>query len=190
MTEYIQHSPLLLASDDPDIFTSPELAQSASPFTIHKAQERILLATKATLDETFPVVPLREEGSAYVKHIDENSGWEGGFYSALFLSLGGGAEGQKKASDHGGSTLEKLTQWPPVDGDEAVISEQAMRMRELVGRAFLLDLAVLGRSDGVVCAVSSAACRVLGVMMGWEAVRDGRWVNVDDGRPWSWDGRR
>jgi hypothetical protein len=26
-------------------------------------------------------------------------------------------------------------------------------------------------------------------MMGWEAVKEGRWANVDDGRGWSWDGR-
>jgi hypothetical protein len=59
----------------------------------------------------------------------------------------------------------------------------------LIGRGYLLDLAVLGASDGVVCAVGSSACRLVGVMMGWEAVSEGRWVNVDDGRGWSWDGR-
>ena len=63
-------------------------------------------------------------------------------------------------------------------------------MRELVGRAYLLDLAVLGESDGVVCGISSATCRLLGVMLGWDAVKEGKWVNVDDGRAWSWDGRR
>lgn len=169
--EYV-HSPLLLASDDPDIFESAELSQAAAPFKIQKAQERILLATKATLDESSPVAPIREPGSAYVKHVDENSGWEGGFYSALFYSLG-----SSKASSGNGS------------GEDGV-SEQAMRIRELVGRAYLLDLAVLGESNGVVCAASSAGCRILGVMLGWDAVVDGRWVNVDDGRVWSWDGRR
>lgn len=65
-----------------------------------------------------------------------------------------------------------------------------MRLRELIGRGYLLDLAVLGTaSDGVVCAVSSAGCRLAGVMMGWEAVERARWVNVDEGRGWSWDGR-
>jgi hypothetical protein len=158
------HSPLLLASDDPDIFTSTELAQTAAPFTLTKSQERIVLATKAALDKASPVKPIREPGSAYVKHVDENSGWEGGFYSRLFYSAG---------SPRGSKT----------------VSEQAMRMRELVGRAYLMDLAILGESDGVVCGVSSAACRILGVMLGWDAVATGRWVNVDDGRPWSWDGR-
>ncbi|KAK0928011.1 hypothetical protein LTR91_006642 [Friedmanniomyces endolithicus] len=168
-------SSLLLASDDPDILTSSSLAHATSPLTVQPAQERIQLATKATLDRTSPVAPLREPGSAYVKHVDENSGWEGGFFSALFYSLG----------ITQASTLKRLSQLP---GSVGARSEQAMRMRELVGRAYLLDLAVLGESDGVVCAVSSAACRVLGVMMGWEAVRDGRWMNVDDGRPWCWDG--
>ncbi|KAK0852250.1 hypothetical protein LTR03_003511 [Friedmanniomyces endolithicus] len=166
---------LLLASDDPDILTSSSLAHATSPLTVQRAQSRIQLATKATLDRTSPVEPLRESGSAYVKHIDENSGWEGGFFSALFYSLG----------NTQASTLKRLSQLPDSAGAR---SEQAMRMRELVGRAYLLDLAVLGESDGVVCAVSSAACRVLGVMMGWDAVREGRWMNVDDGRPWSWDG--
>jgi hypothetical protein len=70
----------------------------------------------------------------------------------------------------------------------------ASQMRTLVGRAYVLDLAVLARaSDATVCAVSSAGCRILGVAMGWEGVRhEGssrrKWINVDDGRGWSWDG--
>ncbi|KAK4546143.1 hypothetical protein LTR36_002280 [Oleoguttula mirabilis] len=182
--EYI-HSPLLLASDDPDVFALPELSQAAAPFTVQKAQERIQLATKAALDRSSPVAPIREPGSAYVKHVDENSGWEGGFYGALFRSLG-----NPKATS-GSSTLERLSSLSdPGTGNDGRASEQAMRVRELVGRAYLLDLAVLGESDGIVCAVSSAACRVLGVMLGWQAVVDNRWMNVDDSRPWSWNGAR
>ena len=65
------------------------------------------------------------------------------------------------------------------------VSKEAMQMRELVGRAYLLDLAVLGRTDAVVCAVSSAACRVLAVMMGYDkAIQKGLWNNVDGGYPW------
>ncbi|KXT00984.1 hypothetical protein AC578_8194 [Pseudocercospora eumusae] len=165
--EDFARSPLILASDDPDILEDPELIQAASPLVIQKAQTRIQLATKATLDLTSPVRPLREPGSAYVKHMDENTGWEGGFYSALFFSLGGA-----KA------------------GDNQTLPEQALRLRNLVGRAYLLDLAVLSESDGVVCAVSSATCRALAVMMGWNAVVQGRFVNVDDHRAWSWDSQR
>jgi hypothetical protein len=179
LVEYVQ-SPLIMASDDPDLLTSPALVHAASPYTIQRAQERIQLATKSTLDVASPIESLRDPSSAYTKHVDENAGWEGGFYSALFYSLG-----NVKKSSSGGS-LEQLNHMP----GSADIPEQAMRLRELVGRAYLLDLAVLGQSDGVVCAVSSAAYRILGVIMGWDAVADGRWVNVDDGRPWSWDGRR
>ncbi|KAK3677685.1 hypothetical protein LTR78_002535 [Recurvomyces mirabilis] len=161
------NSPLVLASDDPDIISTSEFSSAVSPFKAQKAQERIQLATKATLDLSSPKKDLREPGSAYVKHVDENSGWEGGFFSALFYSIG---------------SLDKTKD----TGDEQEIPEQALRMRELVGRAYLLDLAVLGESDAVVCAVSSAGCRVLAVMMGWDAVKEGRWVNVDDHRPWTW----
>ena len=182
--EYV-HSPLLVASDDPEILDSGELAHGVSPFMIQSAQDRIQLATKASLDLAAPAEDIREPGSAYIKHVDENSGWEGGFYRALFFALG---NTRTKSS---GTALGKLGQNPAAGprGD-ATLSEQALRLRELVGRAYLLDLAVLGESEGVVCAVSSATCRVLGVMLGWDAVREGRWVNVDDGRSWSWDSRR
>ena len=175
-------SPLLLASDDPEMFTSTELKDAAAPFEVQHAQERIQLATKATLDLASPAVDVREPGSAYVKHVDENAGWEGGFYSSLFFTLG-----RSKAA----SNLGRLSRFQSngEDNDET-LSDETKRMRELIGRAYLLDLAVLGKSDGVVCAVSSASCRILGVMMGWDAVRDGRWVNVDDGRQWSWNGLR
>jgi hypothetical protein len=159
--------PLLLASDDPEIVNSAELRQATSPFQIQRAQEKILLATKAALDRAAPVQMSREAGSPYVKHLEENNGWEGGFYSGLFFTLGG-------------ATL----------GDQAGRTEQALQLRKLVGRAYLMDVAVLGRSEGVVCAVSSASCRALAVMMGWEAVKDGKWVNVDDHRLWSWNGQR
>lgn len=155
---------LLIASDDPSLPTNHDLLLAAAPHPINSAQTRILLATKAALDLSSPATPIRAPGSAYVKHVDENAGWDGGFYPSLFLSLGG--------------------------SQPAAVSDQAMRMRELIGRGYLLDLAVLGASDGVVCAVSSAACRLAGVMMGWDAVAEGRWNNVDDGRGWSWDGRR
>ncbi|GAB7359245.1 hypothetical protein MBLNU230_g5902t1 [Neophaeotheca triangularis] len=178
--------PLLLASDDPELYTSPDLLETLQPppslsntnqphFTLHHAQSRIQLATKTTLDAASPRSPQRLPGSAYIKHIDENSGWEGGFYSALLFSAGGRNGGGGSGSGN----------------KNPVVGEQVMRMRELVARAYLLDLAVLGQgADGVVCAVGSAGCRVLGVMGGWEAVVGGRWRNVDDGRGWSWEGGR
>lgn len=60
-----------------------------------------------------------------------------------------------------------------------------MALRELVARAYLLDLSVLGMSDRVVCAVSSVGCRLLAVMMGWERAVVGQWwKNVDGGFGW------
>ncbi|KAI5358617.1 hypothetical protein Slin14017_G109000 [Septoria linicola] len=161
--EYIG-SPLVLASDDPGVINSAELQQAIAPFSIQRAQERIQLATKDTLDQSLPKKPVRAPGSAYVKHVDENTGWEGGFFSGLFFSLGGAKAGSQ--------------------------NDQAVQLRQFVGRAYLLDLAVLGASDGVVCAVSSATCRAAAVVMGWDAVKAGKWVNIDDGRSWSWNGRR
>ena len=183
-------SSFVLASDDPSILDSAELQHAISPFTSQRAQERILLATKATLDKSSPVVPQVSPDSVYVKHVEKNAGWEGGFYRALFFSLGNAVQ-----TKPGSGTAEKLSSLPGVtsskeDGDFRSISEQALHLREFVGRAYLLDLAVLGESDGVVCSVSSATCRALAVMMGRDAVRDGNWLNVDDGRSWSWNGRR
>ncbi len=62
--------------------------------------------------------------------------------------------------------------------------ELSSRLRELVARAYLLDLKVVGSADGVVCGASSVACRLLGVMVGWEGVVNGRWRNVDGGYGW------
>ncbi|GIZ49697.1 hypothetical protein CKM354_001272400 [Cercospora kikuchii] len=154
---------LVLASDDPGIISSTELEQAIAPLNVQRAQQRIQLATKDTLDHTSPRKSQRAPGSAYIKHVDENTGWEGGFFSGLFFSLGGGKDGSR---------------------------DQAIQMRQFVGRAYVLDLAILGASDGVVCAISSATCRAAAVMMGWHAVRERRWLNVDDGRSWSWNGRR
>jgi hypothetical protein len=126
-----------------------------------RAQDRIVLATKAAL-----------EAAAGKKNpwIDEITGWEGGFYRDVFYSLGQAgvnANAQK-------------------DADKA--SEQAMGLRELVGRAYLLDLAVLGKADTVVCTVSSTTCRLLGVMLGWDALvgkeQYRRWRSIDGAFDW------
>jgi hypothetical protein len=173
---------LVLASDDPDIHLSDELllalsAHDASPESLTRAQDRILLATKSALDAAANLTATKSlprgphaphDGHTaiqYHKHVAENAGWDGGFYAAMFASLGN-------------------------VGGPVSTTPQALEMRILVGRAYVLDVAVLARaSDAAVCAISSASCRVLGVAMGWEGVRSGgKWVNVDDGRGWSWDG--
>ena len=150
-------SKMILASDDPLVYESPELGPNSV-----RAQDRIVLATKAALEAA------QSEGSKN-KWIDEITGWEGGFYKDVFYSLGqpvGNAEDMKKAT-------------------EGAVPDGAMKLRELVGRAYLLDLSVLGKADTVVCTVSSVSCRLLGVMMGWqEAVVAGKWRNVDGDFEW------
>jgi hypothetical protein len=150
-------SKIILASDDPLVYESPELGPNSV-----RAQDRIVLATKAALEAA------QSEGSKN-KWVDEITGWEGGFYKDVFYSLGqpvGNAEDMKKAN-------------------EGAVPDGAMKLRELVGRAYLLDLSVLGKADTVVCTVSSVSCRLLGVMMGWqEAVVGGKWRNVDGEFEW------
>lgn len=154
-----RHTPsaMVLASDDPLVYASPELGLSSL-----RAQDRIILATKAALEAA--------QGKPN-PWIDEITGWEGGFYRDVFFSLGqpvGNANDMAKLSAEG-----------------AQVPEQAMKLRELVGRAYLLDLSVLGKADTVVCTVSSTSCRLLAVMMGWDvAVKSGRWRNVDGDFPW------
>jgi hypothetical protein len=68
------------------------------------------------------------------------------------------------------------------------VPESAMGLRELVGRAYLLDMAVLGKADTVVCTVSSTSCRLLGVMLGWDALvgkeEKRRWRSIDGSFEW------
>ncbi|PSK55271.1 Ribosome bioproteinsis protein bms1 [Elsinoe australis] len=181
-----------VASDDPDIVTSKDLAMlnGEGKFKLERAQERIVLASKNNL---LPTVPERK--GAFVKHIDQVSGWEGGFFASLFRGLGRPNRAShltfSSAREHRLQMEERIRkerEGKELSEEEKRNEENAMAMRELVGRGYLLDLEVLGKSDRVVCAVSSATCRALGVVMGWDAVKNGRFVNVDDGRDWSWDG--
>ncbi|OAL06733.1 hypothetical protein IQ06DRAFT_208229 [Phaeosphaeriaceae sp. SRC1lsM3a] len=155
---FARHTPsrMILASDDPVVYESPELGLNSL-----RAQDRIVLATKAAL-----------EAASGKKNpwIDEITGWEGGFYRDVFFSLG--QAGSNAASQN----------------DNGVVSEAAMGLRELVGRAYLLDLAVLGQADTIVCTVSSTSCRLLGVMLGWDAMvgkeSERRWRSIDGSFDW------
>lgn len=153
----------ILASDDPELYADD------SPLPYSRAQNRITLASKSTLG-------------------DGSIGWEGGFFAALFWNLGlpAEAEWQKRIGSPLPSRM--VAEMGEEARDERDFrtrpTQEAVEMRELIGRAYLLDLAVLGASDGVVCAVSSYTCRLLAVMMGQEAVKGGRWNNVDEGYPW------
>ncbi|KAF1845660.1 uncharacterized protein K460DRAFT_355449 [Cucurbitaria berberidis CBS 394.84] len=151
-------SKLILASDDPMVYESPELGPNSI-----RAQDRIVLATKAALEAA-------QAQHKKNKWIDEITGWEGGFYRDVFFSLGqpvGNADDMNKLSN----TEE--------------VPEGAMKLRELVGRAYLMDMAVLGKADTIVCTVSSVTCRLLAVMMGWEgAIGERRWRNIDGAFEW------
>jgi hypothetical protein len=145
---------LLLASDDPDIYAEPEVSDVAQ-----LAQSRIQLASKRTLEAA-----AEEQGQPVRnKYLDDITGWEGGFYKSMFYSLGSG-DGRV----------------PDQYEDPPAFDEPTGMLRALIGRAYLLDLAVLGQSDGVVCASSATGCRLLAVMMGWEkAIVQEKWKNID-----------
>ncbi|ORY12145.1 hypothetical protein BCR34DRAFT_624492 [Clohesyomyces aquaticus] len=147
-------SKLVVASDDPDVYEAAEMGH------VLRAQDRIVLASKATLEAA--------QGHKN-PWIDEISGWEGGFYRDVFWSLGrpvGNADDMSRL-------------------DPEKVPEGAMRLRELVGRAYLLDLAVLGKADTVVCTVSSIGCRILAVMLGWDsAIQHKNWKNIDGDFDW------
>lgn len=194
----------LLASDDPDILTSPDLlstlpsapsSSDQSPITLQRVQDRIVLASKRTLPPSHQI-----HLGPYTKHVPEVNGWEGGFFASLFTGLG-------RAESNAGLTFSSAREFRAqrekklaamsanrradrvaLPGEESEEERNGKTLKTLVGRGYLLDLEVLSKADGVVCAVSSASCRVLGVMMGWDKVKGGQWVNVDDGRAWSWDG--
>lgn len=155
------HSLFVVASDDPEVYESEEFSHAS------RAQEQIRLASNKVLESSKP-----SPAAAIRKFVEDSVGWEGGFFAGMFWSLG------KPTSVPATAVEAPDTKLPP--------TEEALRLRELVGRAYLMDLAVLGRaSDRVVCTVSSMGCKLLAVMMGWEnAVVDGRWVNIDGDFEW------
>lgn len=155
---------VVLASDDPLVYGAEELAGAV------RAQELIRLAGKDDTEQEEN--KNKKKPSKFVMHkfVEETFGWEGGFFAAMFWNLGitGSSEG-------------RVGEVPPA-------SEETIRLRSLVGRAYLMDLAVVAAAEkGVVCAVSAGGCRVLAVMMGEERAfgGEGMWRNVDGGFGWS-----
>ncbi|OAA49270.1 hypothetical protein NOR_01193 [Metarhizium rileyi] len=157
------HAIRIIASDDPMVHEDPEFADA------DLAQEHIRLATKEVIQEA-------NQSPQFLHAFQEEAfGWEGGFFAPMFWNFGG--KHKHNAADQ--------------DPTEAP-SEEMLRLRSLVGRAYMMDLAVLsGASDKVVCAVSAMGCRLLAVMMGWERAIDHQdWLNVDGGYGWGglgWD---
>ncbi|KAK3300257.1 uncharacterized protein B0H64DRAFT_10723 [Chaetomium fimeti] len=159
-----EQSIVVLASDDPMVYESAELAGAAN-----RAQERIKLASKQNIQNT------NQDKSVMRKFVDETFGWEGGFFAAMFWNLGVTSAHATAAPDAS-----------PGSGNYAAPSAETLRLRSLVGRAYVMDLTVLAdASDVVVCTVSAVGCRLLAVMMGWErAMDEGNWVNIDGGYGW------
>lgn len=157
-------SKILLASDDPDIYNLQEVSHAV------RAQDHIMLASKTALEQANPGQPKN-------KYIDEIHGWEGGFYRDVFWGLG---SDETSAISGGSSEGDQDKQRPPP-------TEGAIALRAMVGRAYLLDLAVLSASDYVVCGVSAMGCRLLAVMMGWDkAIVQRQWRNVDGVSSFDW----
>jgi len=150
---------IIVASDDPTVYESDEF----SPHT--RAQDLIRLTANPAPHPRPANLP------AIRPFIADAVGWEGGFFSGMFWSLGRPSSIPATGKEDG----EQKRLGPGVE---------SLRLRELVGRAYILDLAVLGSSDGLVCTGGSMAGRVLGVMMGWKDLVEGRWRNVDGEGVW------
>ncbi|KAI1409758.1 hypothetical protein F5Y13DRAFT_169406 [Hypoxylon sp. FL1857] len=156
-----QHSFAIVASDDPDVYESEEFTGSL------RAQEQIKLASKQHIQKANP------DKSVMHKFVDETFGWEGGFFASMFWNLGRSTLNNANAADEVQPTLKP--------------SAETMRLRGLIGRAYVMDLAVLGRaSDAVICTMSAMGCRLIAVIMGWEkAMEEGKWVNIDGDFQWT-----
>ncbi|KAM5369915.1 hypothetical protein ACJZ2D_008816 [Fusarium nematophilum] len=166
-----RHFITVLASDDPTVREEPEFSN------VVLSQDRIRLASKGAIQEA--------NGNPHMLHnfVDETFGWEGGFFAPMFWNLG--VERKNNAAEApAGVNVEDVNEEarhmaPP--------SEDTLRLRSLIGRAYMMDLAVLSESsDKIVCAVSAMGCRLLAVMMGWEDGMEKRgWVNVDGSYGWT-----
>lgn len=161
----------ILATDDPTVYEESEFSKVVA------SQERIRLASKVAIDEANP------NPHALRHFVDETFGWEGGFFAPMFWNLGvdrkNNAANAPNGVDVHDVNMEARHMAPP--------SEATLRLRSLIGRAYMMDLAVLaGASDQVVCAVSAMGCRLLAVMMGWEdGIEKAGWVNVDGSYGWT-----
>ncbi|KAI9792073.1 MAG: hypothetical protein M1816_003055 [Peltula sp. TS41687] len=91
-------------------------------------------------------------------------------------------------SGEGGFSNKKFQSLLNSTTSTADASQVARKTIEALARSYFLDLAMLGQTEteAVVCAVSSVTCRLLAVMMGWDALVDGKWKNVDG--DWTWSG--
>jgi hypothetical protein len=204
---------ILIASDDPDVYVDP-LITSASAFPssktptkiakteIEKAQSHISLASKKTLAASGKT-GLGWEGG-FFKDVFWALGAPPTFKAPDSIQSPPPSTPpphRRRRSSHARDTPPKNLKRADLSSSSRTVaadldldldldphthpSSSALKLRQLVGRAYLLDLAVLGQSDRVVCALSAYGCRILAVMMGWErAIVDGGWINVDGDFDW------
>ena len=169
-----QNCTFMLASDDADMYHDAEMKGLAI-----RAQERISLTSNKQLSEG-------------------GLGWERGFFKDSFWSLGL-PENMRKQKHMNSPLPSKDSKYEQkllgTDSGEVFDryrdyktnpTAEALQLRNYIGRAYLLDLAVLAQSDRLVCAASSRGCRILGVMMGWDQVDKGYWKNIDAGDSVGW----
>lgn len=172
---------LVLASDDPLVYEADEFRGAV------RAQELIRLAGKGEVSNE------QENNKPKAKNVmhkftDETFGWEGGFFAAMFWNLG---ISSATAANNNAAATASATAGSVNGRVRAAPSAEATRLHSLVGRAYMMDLAVLAdmtaeEGGGVVCAVSSMGCRLLAVMMGYErAFGRKEWKNVDGEFGWS-----
>ncbi|PHH54614.1 hypothetical protein CFIMG_003065RAa [Ceratocystis fimbriata CBS 114723] len=155
---------MVVATDDPVVFDNEEFKGAL------RAQDHIRLASKSAPQQ------VSQNRMALHRFVDETIGWEGGFYAPMFWSLGQPPSATGKVSN--------LVNRDPTTLSPSV---ETLRLRNYLGRAYLMDLSVLVESgDYVMCTVSAMGCRMLAVMMGWErAFERERWVNLDGDFTWS-----
>ncbi|KIW30083.1 uncharacterized protein PV07_05859 [Cladophialophora immunda] len=190
----------LVASDDADMYDHIDL-----PNTL-RAQERISLASKKKLASMGQGGGLGWEGGFFKdvfwglglpEDVKERKKWGSPMPMKAKHRYGEkDDDGREKRVHHHGA---KHSSGPRKDGGDDDVADvallerdyrthpttEALQLRELLGRAYLLDLAMLAQSDKVVCGVSANACRILAVMLGWERSFERRdWNNVDGSYQW------
>lgn len=184
---------LALASDDPLVYEAEEFRNAAAGKMV-RAQELIRLAGKGEVNSDDEKNKKPKPKNVMHKFTDETFGWEGGFFAAMFWNLGVSSQTAAVPSSSSPSPNAAASPFSGSNKDNKkrdAPSEDSIRLRSFVGRAYMLDLAVLADmtsepGGGIVCAVSSMGCRLLAVMMGYErAFGRGEWRNVDGEFGWN-----
>lgn len=199
-------SRMIVASDDPEVYNAPELQGAV------KAQSYIWLASKSALearrDSSAPPPPV-DNAIGWEGGFFKDMFWSLGTPHIRHVIT------DKPSADKWRELQKQSTPAPPpppsppsspdpppppplnpleelkdiVRANSASHrynpSANVLALRELVGRAYLLDIAVLAQTDHVICGISTVTCRLLAVMMGWDrAIAEGAWHNIDGG--WDW----